>query len=81
MDFRSAGPHENDDFVPLEKTPPERMNDKFDDQQSPGGGDTIVPEVLDDEKEDMVVENESPRGRKYKIRPNPTPTLTDEYRY
>ena len=74
VDLRSTGPHENDDFVPLEKIPSERMNDKFDDQQLSGGGDTTVPEVLDDAKDDMVVENESPRGGKYNLGPNPTPT-------
>ena len=40
-----------------------------------------MPEVSDDENEDMIVENESPRGRKYNLWPNPTPTFTDEYRY
>ena len=42
------------------------------------GSDTIVPEVLDD---DMIVENENPRGGKYNLRPNPTPNFTEEYRY
>ena len=65
VDLRSTGPHENDDFVPLERTSSERMNDQFDDQQSSGGSNTIVPEVLEDKtKDDMVVENESPKGGK-----------------
>ena len=46
-----------------------------------GGSDTIVPEVLESENDDMIVENESPRGIKYNVRPNPTPNFTDEYRY
>ena len=80
-DFRSTGPHEKDDFATLEKTPSERINDWIDNQESSGGSDTIVPEVLDDEKDDMVVEKDSPRGGKYNLRPNPTPNFTDEYRY
>ena len=80
MDLRSTGPHENDEFAPLEKTRSERINDGIDDQQSSGGSDTIVPEVLDDE-EDMIVENENLRGGKYNLRPNSTPNFTDEYRY
>ena len=73
-DLWSTGPHENDDFASLEKTRSERINDRFDDQQSSGGSDTIVPEVLDDENDDMIGDNESPRGGKYNLRPNPTPT-------
>ena len=34
-----------------------------------------MPEVLESENDDMIVENESPRGGKYNLRPNPTPTL------
>ena len=80
VDLGSAGPHENDDFVSLGKTRSERINDTFDDQKSPGGSDTIVPEVSNDENDDMIVENESPRRGKYNLRPNPTPNFTDEYR-
>ena len=80
VDLRSNGPHENDEFAPLEKTRSERINDGIDDQQSSGGSDTIVPEILDDE-DDMIVKNESPRGGKYNLRPNPTPNFTDEYIY
>ena len=80
VDLRSTRPHEDDEFAPLEKTRSERMNDGIDDQQPPGGSDTIAPQVLDDE-DGMVVENESPRGGKYNLRPNPTPNFTDEYRY
>ena len=41
----------------------------------------IVPDLSDNESDEMVVENESPRGGKYNLRPNPTPNFTDEYRY
>ena len=63
-----------------EQTRSDRTDEPIDDQQSSGGNDTIVPEVLDDEN-DMIVENESPRGGKNNLRPNPTPNFTDEYRY
>ena len=81
VDLRSTGPHENDDVAPLEKTRSERLNDWIDGQQSSGGSDIIVPEVLDDENDDMIVENKNPRGGKYNLLPNPTPNFTYEYRY
>ena len=66
-------------------------NDKIVNQDSPidensdfstyGGNDTIVPDVLIEETDDYVVENESPRGGRYNLRPNPTPNFTDKYRY
>ena len=40
-----------------------------------GENDTIVHDVFDKENDNTVVENESPRGGKYNLRPNPTPTL------
>ena len=46
-----------------------------------GGNDTTVPDVLIEETDDCVVENESPRGGRYNLRPNPTPNFTDENRY
>ena len=46
-----------------------------------GGKDTTVPDEKFEETDDYVVENESPRGGKYNLRPNPTPNFTDEYRY
>ena len=46
-----------------------------------GGNDTTVPDVLIEETDDCVVENESHRGGRYNLRPNPTPNFTDEYRY
>ena len=80
VDLRSTGRHVNGNSESLEKTPSEGTNDCLDDQKSSGGSDTIVPEVLVDAN-DMIVENESPRGGKYNLRPNPTSTFTDEYRY
>ena len=61
VDLRSTGPSENEKF---EKTRSVRTNDELDDQQLSGGSDTIVPEVLEDEYSDVIVENESPRGGK-----------------
>ena len=81
MDLRSTGTHQNDNPVPLEKTPSDGTNDWLDDQQSSGRSDTILPEVLVDENDDMIVDNESPRGGKDNLRPNPTPNFTDDYRY
>ena len=80
-DLGSTGPHQNDDLASLDKTCSDRINDWIDDQQSSGESDTIVPEVSDDENDGMIVENNSPRGGKYILRPNPTPNFTDEYRY
>ena len=48
---------------------------------SSGGRDTIVPEVLQSEEDGVFVENESPRGRRNNLRPNPTPNYSEEYRY
>ena len=80
-DLRSTGPHQNDDFDSTEKTSSDDLNNRPDEQKPSGGSDTIVPEVLDDENDDEIVDNESPRGGKYNLRPNPTPNFTDEYRY
>ena len=73
VDLRFTGPNQSDNPVPLDKTPLEGTKDWLDDQQLSGRSDTIVLEVLDDGN-DMIVENESPRGGKYNLRPNPTPT-------
>ena len=81
VDLGSTGPHQNDDLDLTEKTCSDNLHDPFDDQKSSGGSDTIVPEVLDDENDDVIVDNKSPRGGKYSLRPNPTPNFTDEYRY
>ena len=60
------------------KSPSEAGNSDF---LNSRGKDIIVPDLSDNESDDMVVENESPRGGKYNLRPNPTPNFTDEYRY
>ena len=71
VDLRSNELQEEDTVELPEMRRTERSNDSLDDQQSSGGSDTILPEILDD---DMIVENESPRGGKYNLRPDPTPT-------
>ena len=81
MNVWSTGTHENESFDPTEKTRSESTNDRIDEQQSSEGSDTIVPEVSDDENDDMIVENESPRGGKYYLRHNPNHNFTDEDRY
>ena len=55
--------------------------DRNSDFSNIGGNDTTVPDVLIEETDYCVVENESPRGGKYNLRPNPTPNFNDEYRY
>ena len=80
-DLESPGLHENDNFDMIQETCSDRLNEQIDDPESSGGSDTIVPEVLDDENDDVLVDNKSPRGGKYNLRPNPTPNFTDEYRY
>ena len=40
-----------------------------------------MPEVLESENDDMIVETESPMGGKNNLRPNPTPNFTDDHRY
>ena len=64
VDLRSTGPHESDNFGPPAEINPESTNDCSDDQKSSGGSDTIVSEVSDDENDDRIVENKSPRGGK-----------------
>ena len=81
VDLRSTGPHQDGGNEILEETHVEDTPDRIHDQQSSGGSDTIVPEVLHDENDNTIVDNDSPRGGKYNLRPNPTPNFTDEYRY
>ena len=73
-DLEYPGLQENDDFDTTQETCSDRLNEHNDDQQSSGESDTIVPEVLDDENDDVLVDNKSPRGGKYNLRPNPTPS-------
>ena len=67
---------ENDDIANQDFS-----RDENSETSTSGGNDTTVPDVLIEETDDCVVENESPRGGKYNLRPNPTPNFTDEYRY
>ena len=81
MDFRSNRPQSTTDpeieEMPF-KSPSEMPNSDF---SNSSGRDTSVPDLLEREHDEKVVENESPRGGKYNLRPNPTPNFTDEYRY
>ena len=76
-----SGSHENENFYLTANTRSQRKNDWIDDQQSSGGSDAIVPEISDEENDDMIVENESSRGGNFNLRPNPTINFTDEYRF
>ena len=67
---------ENDDL-----TSQDTFRHKKSEISTSGGNDTPVPDVLIEETDDYVVENESPRGGRYNLRPNPTPNFFDEYRY
>ena len=81
VDLRSTGRVTTDELI-SDPIPQEDDTEVFqDDKTSSGGSDTIVPEVLESKNDDMIVENESPRGGKYNLRPNPTPNFSDEYRY
>ena len=81
MDLRSNRPQSTTDpeieEMPF-KSPSEMPNSDF---SNSSGRDTSVPDLLEREDDEKVVENESPRGGKYNLRPNPTPNFTDEYRY
>ena len=80
-DLESTGQQSNTDSEPDTTTsegPSEAGNPDF---SNPREKDIIVPDLSDRETDDPVAENESPRGGKYNLRPNPTPNFTDEYRY
>ena len=81
VDLRSTERTATDEIFPKPISQKDDAQSFHDDKTSSGGSDTIVPEVLESENDDMIVENESPRGGKYNLRPNPTPNFTDEYRY
>ena len=81
VDLRSTGRLATDEVSPKPISQEDDAQSFHDDKTSSGGSDTIVPEVLESENDDMIVENESPRGGKYNLRPNPIPNFTDEYRY
>ena len=81
MDLRSTGRSTTDEVFPNPISQEDDTQTFHDDKTSSGGSNTIVPEVLESENDDMIVENESPRGGKYNLRPNPIRNFTDEYRY
>ena len=63
---------------------PTELHNEIDDstKRSPKRGeDDPVPGISDDERNEKIEGNSSPRGGKYNLRPNPTPNYTDEYRY
>ena len=65
--------HENENIVPDEKkTRSKRLNDPLADQQSRRCSNTTVPEVSNDENDEIIVNKESPSGGNYILRPNPT---------
>ena len=82
-------PRENnsrDESYPLSETPngTENENDVTNDLKdtetvsNTGADITVVPGISESGNS---IENLSPRGGKYNLRPNPTPNVTDEYRY
>ena len=80
-DHRSDSPDRNDNEAPTGASYTDHETDGLNDQKSSKGTDTIVPDVSDSENDEMIVDNRSPRGGKYNLRPNPTHNFTDEYRY
>ena len=80
-DLESTGQQSNTDLEPDTTTSEGPSEAEKPDFSNPRERDIIVPDLLDRETDDSVVENESPRGGKYNLHPNPTPNFTDEYRY
>ena len=80
-DLRSTRPQSTTDSEIDENTSKSSSEAGNSDLLNSRGKDIIVPDLSDNETDEMVVENESPRGGKYNLRPNPTPNFTDEYRY
>ena len=74
VDLRSTGRSTTDEIFPNPISQEDDTQSFNDDTTTSGGSDTIVPEVLESENDDMIVEKESPRGGKYNLRPNPPPT-------
>ena len=80
-DRQSTRRQESTEFEKDELANQDSPNGENSEFSTSGGNDTPVPDVLIEETDDCVVENESPRGGRYNLRPNPTPNFTDEYRY
>ena len=74
-DHRSNSPNRNDDEEPTGTSWTDHENERRDDQKLSDDTDTIKPDVSDSESDEMIVDNSSPRGAKYNLRPSPTPTL------
>ena len=81
MDFRSTRAQSTTDSEIDENTSKSHSESRNSDFSTDGGTDIIVPDLSDKENDEMAIENESPRGGKYNLRPSPTPNYTDEYRY
>ena len=81
VDLRSTGRTMTDEIFPNPISQEDDAQSFHDDKTTSRRSDTIVPEVLESEDDDMIVKIENPRGGKYNLRPNPTPNFTDEYRY
>ena len=80
-DLTSTRPQQDTDSE-IDETTSKRPSDEEDSEFFDSRGkDIIVPDLSNDENEEIVVENESPRGGKYNLLPNPTPNFSDEYRY
>ena len=74
-DLRSTRPQQDTDSE-IAETTSKRPSDEADSELFDSRGkDIILPNLSSDENEEMVVENESPRGGKYNLRSNPTPNL------
>ena len=80
-DRQSGRRQQSTEFGSDELTNQDSPRDKNSEISTSGGNVTTVPDVLIEETDDCVVENKSPRGGRYKLRPNSTPNFTDEYRY
>ena len=80
-DLESTGQQSNTDSEPDTTTSEGPSEAGKPDFSNPRERDIIVPDLSDRETDVSVVENESPRGGKYNLRPNPTSNFTDEYRY
>ena len=80
-DLESTGQQSNTDLENDTTTSEGTSEAGKPDFSNPREKDIIVLVLSDKKTDDSIVENESPRGEKYKLRPNPTPNFTDEYRY
>ena len=80
-DLRSIRPQPDTDSKIAEKTSKSPSDVADLECFDPRSKDIFVPDLSSNEKDEMILENESPTGGKYNLRPNPTPNISDEYRY